>query len=95
MQIWSLSITFIDKLTVREFQSINRLNQQLIDNEIDSTTLSNELCKIMIKEINWITDKWDILNFILDMESLDDYAKLNNEIAKKINESVNWIKKKN
>ncbi len=95
MQLWKLSITFIEKFTVRQFQEINRLNERYNNKEIDSTTLSNELCKIMIDSINWETDKWKILNLILDMESIKDYSRLNEEIAKRINEEVNWIKKKN
>ena len=94
MQLWNLNITFIEKFTVRQFQDINRLNDKFNSWEIDSTTLSNELCKIIIQDINWETDKQKIENQILDMENIQDYAKLNEEIAKKINNQISWIKKK-
>ena len=94
MQIWDLNITFIDKFTVRIFQEINRLNEKFNNWEIDSTTLSNELFKLLIASINWETDKEKIINQILDMESIEDYSKLNEEIAKRINDSVNNLKKK-
>ena len=95
MQLWNLSITFISKLTVRHFQEINRLNEKYTNWEIDTTTLSNELFKLVIDNINWEKDKEKIINLILDMESIEDYSKLNEEIAKRINDSVNNLKKKN
>lgn len=94
MQLWNLEITFIDKLTVRDFQSINRLNNKLSSWEIDEITLSNELFKIVISSINWESDKEKIINLILDMENIEDYSKLNEEIAKKINSLVDPLKKK-
>ncbi len=94
MQLWDLNITFIEKFTVRIFQEINRLNEKFNNWEIDSTALSNELFKLLIASINWITDKEKIINLILDMESIEDYSKLNEEIAKRINDSVNNLKKK-
>ena len=95
MKFWDLEITFIEKFTVRIFQEINRINEKFSSWEIDSTTLSNELFKLIIVSINWETDKEKIINLILDMESLDDYSKLNEEIAKRINDSVGNLKKKN
>ncbi len=95
MQLLNLNITFIEKFTVRQFQDINRLNDKFNSWEIDSTTLSNELFKLMILSINWETDKEKILNLVLDMESIEDYWKLNEEIAKRINDQVNSVKKKN
>ena len=95
MKFWDLEITFIEKFTVRVFQEINRINEKFSSWEIDSTTLSNELFKLIIVSINWETDKEKLINLILDMESLDDYSKLNEEIAKRINESVSNLKKKN
>ena len=95
MQLWNLTITFIEKFTVRIFQEINRLNEKYQSNEIDWTTLSNELFKVMIQSINWQEDKEKIINLILDMESIEDYSKLNEEVAKRINDSVNNLKKKN
>ena len=94
MNLWNLNITFIEKFTVRQFQDINRLNDKFNSWEIDSTTLSNELFKLMILSINWETDKEKILNLVLDMESIEDYWKLNEEIAKRINDQVNSVKKK-
>ena len=94
MQLWALNIIFIEKFTVRQFQEINRLNDKYNSWEIDTTTLSNELFKLVISSINWETDKEKIINLILDMESLDDYSKLNEEIAKRINDSVNNLKKR-
>lgn len=95
MQLWNLTINFIEKFTVRNFQEINRINEKFTHWEIDSTTLSNELFKIMIDSINWEKDKEKILNYILDMDNIDDYTKLNEEIAKRINGAVNSVKKKN
>ena len=73
MKIWNLEVIFIEKLTVRVFQEINRLNEKYQSNEIDWTTLSNELFKVMIQSVNWETDKEKIINLILDMESIEDY----------------------
>jgi len=95
MQLWNLTINFIEKFTVRNFQEINRINEKFTHWEIDSTTLSNELFIIMIDSINWEKDKEKILNYILDMDNIDDYTKLNEEIAKRINGAVNSVKKKN
>ena len=95
MQLWNLNITFIEKFTVRQFQEINKINEKYTNWEIDSTTLSNELFKLMIHSINWEEDKEKILNIVLDMESIEDYWKLNEEIAKRINDQVNSVKKKN
>lgn len=95
MQLWDLTINFIEKFTVRNFQEINRINEKFTHWEIDSTTLSNELLEIMIDSINWEKDKEKILNYILDMDNIDDYTKLNEEIAKRINGAVNSVKKKN
>lgn len=94
MQLWNLTIIFIEKFTVRIFQEINRLNERYNNWEIDTTALSNELFKLIILSINWETDKEKIINLILDMESIEDYSKLNEEVAKKINDSVKNLKKK-
>lgn len=94
MQLWNLNIIFIEKFTVRQFQEINRLNEKYTNWEIDTTTLSNELFKLVIDNINWEKDKEKIENLILDMDSLEDYSKLNEEVAKIINEATNWLKKK-
>ena len=95
MQLWNLNINLIEKFTVRQFQEINKINEKYTNWEIDSTTLSNELFKLMIHSINWEVDKEKILNIVLDMESIEDYWKLNEEIAKRINDQVNSVKKKN
>ena len=95
MQLWNLNIIFIEKFTVRQFQEINRINEKYTSWEIDSTTLSNELFKLMIDSINWEKDKEKIESLILDMESIEDYTKLNEEVAKRINDAVSTVKKKN
>ena len=95
MQFWNLEVTFIEKLTVREFQEINRLNEKLKNKEIDEITLSNNLSKLVIKSINWEENKEAIENLILDMDNIQDYTNLNQEIAKKIDSLVNPLKKKN
>lgn len=95
MQLWDLTINFIEKFTVRNFQKINRINEKFTHWEIDSTTLSNELLEIMIDSINWEKDKEKILNYILDMDNINNYTKLNEEIARRINDAVNSVKKKN
>ena len=95
MQFWELEVTFIEKLTVREFQEINRLNEKLKKKEIDEITLSNELSKLVIKSINWEEEKEKIENLILNMDNIQDYSNLNWEIAKGIDALVNPLKKKN
>lgn len=95
MQLWNLTINFIEKFTVRNFQKINRINEKFTHWEIDSTTLSNELFMVMIDSINWEKDKEKILNYILDIENINNYTKLNEEIARRINDAVNSVKKKN
>ena len=94
MQLWNLTINFIEKFTVRNFQEISRINEKFTHWEIDSTTLSNELFKIMIESINWEKDKEKILNYILDIENINNYTKLNEEIARRINDAVNSVKKR-
>lgn len=95
MQLWNLNIVFIEKLTVRDFQAINRLNEKLRLKEIDEISLSNELSKLMIRSINWVYDKEKIEKYILDMDSIKDYSLLNEEIAKRINSLLDPVKKKN
>lgn len=95
MKIWNLEVIFVDKLTVRDFQFINRLNWKLQTWEIDEITLSNELFKIVITSINWESDKEKIENLILDIDDIETYSKLNEEVAKKINSLVDPLKKKN
>ena len=95
MQLWNLNIVFIEKLTVRDFQAINRLNEKLRLKEIDEISLSNELSKLIIRSINWVYDKEKIEKFILDMDSIKGYSLLNEEIAKRINAMIDPVKKKN
>ena len=95
MQLWNLNIVFIEKLTVRDFQAINRLNEKLRLKEIDEISLSNELSKLIIRSINWVYDKEKIEKYILDMDSIKDYSLLNEEIAKRINSMLDPVKKKN
>jgi hypothetical protein len=95
MQLWNLNIVFIEKLTVRDFQAINRLNEKLRLKEIDEISLSNELSKLVIRSINWVYDKEKIEKYILDMDSIKDYSLLNEEIAKRINAMIDPVKKKN
>ena len=95
MQLWNLNIVFIEKLTVRDFQAINRLNDKLRLKEIDEISLSNELSKLVIRSINWVYDKEKIEKYILDMDSIKDYSLLNEEIAKRINAMIDPVKKKN
>ena len=95
MQLWNLNIVFIEKLTVRDFQAINRLNEKLRLKEIDEFSLSNELSKLIIRSINWVYDKEKIEKYILDMDSIKDYSLLNEEIAKRINSMLDPVKKKN
>lgn len=94
MQIGNLNITFLDRITVREFQKIARINTQFQNKEIDEIELGNQLAMFIIAEINWETDKGRILNLILDMESIEDYTALNEAVAKKIDTLVNPSKKK-
>lgn len=95
MQLWNLNFVFIEKLTVRDFQTINRLNEKLRLKEIDEISLSNELSKLIIRSINWVYDKEKIEKYILDMDSIKDYSLLNEEIAKRINTMIDPVKKKN
>lgn len=95
MKLWNLEIIFIDKLTIKDFQTINKLNLQFKDDKIDETDLWNELMKLMIHSINWKTDKQEIEDIVLWMTSLEDYTKINEEIANKINSFTDPLKKKN
>ena len=65
MKLNNLIITFIDTLTIRDFQTINRLNERYKKAEIDETILSNEMMKLIIKDINGNTDKQFIEDSIL------------------------------
>ena len=65
MKLNNLIITFIDTLTIRDFQTINRLNEKYKKAEIDETILSNEMMKLIIKDINGNTDKQFIEDSIL------------------------------
>ena len=94
MQIGNLNINFIEKLTVREFQNLNRINAKFQNKEIDEIELGNELAKFIISDINGETDKEKILNLILGMGSIEDYTALNEAVAKKIDVLVNPAKKK-
>jgi hypothetical protein len=94
MQIGNLNITFLEKITVREFQQIARINTQFQNKEIDEIELGNQLAKFIIYSINEETDKEKILNLILDIENIEDYTLLNESVAKKIDELVNSTKKK-
>ena len=94
MQIGDLNITFLEKITVREFQQIARINGQFQNKEIDEIELWNQLAKFIIYSINQETDKEKILNLILDMGSIEDYTALNEAVAKKIDELVNPSKKR-
>ena len=94
MQIGNLNINFIEKLTVREFQNLNRINDKFQNKEIDEMELGNEMAKFIISDINGESDKEKILNLILDIENIEDYTVLNEAVAKKINELVNPSKKK-
>lgn len=94
MQIGDLNITFLEKITVREFQQIARINGQFQNKEIDEIELWNQLAKFIIYSINQETDKEKILNLILDMGSIEDYTALNEAVAKKIDALVNPAKKK-
>ena len=95
MKIWNLEIVFIEKLTVREFQIINKLNTKYSNKEIDEMDLSNEILKIIVVSINNETDKEKILDIVLNIEDINEYEELNQEIAKIIEEKVWNIKKKN
>ena len=94
MQIGNLNITFLEKITVREFQQIARINTQFQNKEIDEIALGNQLAKFIIYSINGETDKEKILNLILDIENIEDYTLINEAVAKKIDELVNSTKKK-
>lgn len=94
MQIGNLNITFIEKLTVREYQQLARINTQFGEKKMDEMELGNQLAQFIITDINWTTEKEKILNLILDMENIEDYSALNEAVAKKIDTLVNPSKKK-
>ena len=94
MSIWWLDIQFLEKLTVRDFLEINKVNLKFQNKEIDELTFWNELIKIAIVSVNGETDKKKIEDYILWMDSLEEYTKLNEIVAEKINAIVDPVKKK-
>lgn len=93
MNIGNLNIHLIEKLTVREYQEISRINTKFQKEEIDEIELGNQLARFVIKSINGEEDKEKILNIILDIESIEDYALLNEAVANKIQELTATKKK--
>lgn len=93
MNIGNLNIHLIEKLTVREYQEISRINTKFQKEEIDEIELGNQLARFVIKSINGEEDKEKILNLILDIESIEDYALLNEAVANKIQELTATKKK--
>ena len=94
MNIGNFNINFIEKLTVRDYQQISRLNTKFENKEIDEIELGNQLALFVIADINGEKDKEKILNLILDIDNIEDYSFLNETVAKKIDELVNLKKKK-
>ena len=94
MQIGNLTLTFVEKLTVRDYQQMSRINTKFQNKEIDEIELGNQLAQFVIANINGETDKEKILNLILDIDNIEEYAVLNETVAKKIDELVNPTKKK-
>ena len=94
MNIGNFNINFIEKLTVRDYQQISRLNTKFENKEIDEIELGNQLALFVIADINGEKDKEKILNLILDIDNIEDYSLLNETVAKKIDELVNPTKKK-
>lgn len=95
MQLGNLTISFIEKITIRELQQLNRINLKFQNKEIDEIELWNQLAQIIITNINGETDKEAILNNILDIESIEDYTILTEAVASTINDLINPSKKKN
>lgn len=52
MQIGNLNITFIEKLTVREYQQLARINTQFGEKKMDEMELGNQLAQFIITDIN-------------------------------------------
>lgn len=94
MQIGNLTLTFVEKLTVRDYQQMSRINTKFQNKEIDEIELGNQLAQFVIANINGETDKEKILNLILDVDNIEEYTVLNETVAKKIDELVNPTKKK-
>nr|DAX27588.1 MAG TPA: hypothetical protein [Caudoviricetes sp.] len=94
MQIGNLTLTFVEKLTVRDYQQMSRINAKFQNKEIDEIELGNQLAQFVIANINGETDKEKILNLILDIDNIEEYTVLNETVAKKIDELVNPTKKK-
>lgn len=94
MQIGNLTLTFVEKLTVRDYQQMSRINTKFQNKEIDEIELGNQLAQFVIANINGETDKEKILNLILDIDNIEEYTVLNETVAKKIDELVNPTKKK-
>lgn len=94
MQIGNLNIELIEKLTVREYQEISRINAKFNSQAIDEIEMGNQLALFVIKSINGEEEKEKILNLILDIDNIEEYTVLNEAVAKKIDELVNPTKKK-
>lgn len=89
MILGDLTFVFIDKLTVRDFQAINRLHNQFQNKEIDEMELSNQFAVAMIVSINNETNKDQIREMILNMDNIQDYTKLNEHIGTLLNDLLN------
>ncbi len=83
MQIGNLTLTFVEKLTVRDYQQMSRINTKFQNKEIDEIELGNQLAQFVIANINGETDKEKILNLILDIDNIEEYTVLNETVAKK------------
>ena len=61
MQIGNLTLTFVEKLTVRDYQQMSRINTKFQNKEIDEIELGNQLAQFVIANINGETDRKSVV----------------------------------
>ena len=94
MKFWTLDVTFVEKLIVRDYQQLRRLFEKQQKGEMDEMDLANELSKVMIQSINGESDKEKIVDTILNFDDVEAYNNLVQEIADRVTKMANNSLKK-
>lgn len=94
MKFWTLDVTFVEKLIVRDYQQLRRLFEKQQKGEMDEMDLANELSKVMIQSINGETNKEKIVDTILNFDDVEAYNDLVQEMADKVTKMANNSLKK-
>lgn len=94
MKFWTLDVTFVEKLIVRDYQQLRRLFEKQQKGEMDEMDLANELSKVIIQSINGESDKEKIVDTILNFDDVEAYNDLVQEIADRVTKMANNSLKK-